>query len=56
MRFFINAMLAFAFVVFFTGLMPLSARQLERFGAMKAEFAAAPGAQLAICARPSCTD
>ena len=54
MRFFINAMLAFALVGFIGGLVPLSAQNLARFQAMKTEFAAAPGAQL-VHLRPSVT-
>ena len=46
MRFFINAMLAFALAGFIGGLIPVSARHLARLEAMKTEFAAAPGAQL----------
>jgi hypothetical protein len=52
MRFFINAMLAFALVGFIGGLIPVSAHQLARVQAMRTEFAAAPGAQL-VHLRPS---
>ena len=54
MRFFINAMLAFALVGFIGGLIPVSAHHLARLQAMKTEFAAAPGAQL-VHLRPSYT-
>jgi hypothetical protein len=54
MHFFINAMLAFALVGFFGGLIPVSAQHLARLQAMKTEFAAVPEAQL-MHLRPSHT-
>ena len=52
MRLFINATLTFAFVVFVTGMVPVSAQQLERIKAMKGEFAAVQDPQL-VHLRPS---
>jgi hypothetical protein len=52
MRFFINAMLAFAFVGFAAGLVPASAHYMARLRAMKTELAVAEAAQK-IKLRPS---
>jgi hypothetical protein len=46
MRFFINAMLAFAFVAFFCGFVPVSAQRLMRLHAMKMELASAQSPEL----------
>ena len=45
MRFFINAMLAFAIVGFTTGLIPVTAHELARLKAMKTEMAVAEAAR-----------
>jgi hypothetical protein len=52
MRFFINAMLAFAFVGLAAGLVPVSAQQLARLRTIKSELAVAQSAQH-ITLRPS---
>jgi hypothetical protein len=54
MRFFINAMLAFALVAFVGGLVPVSAQHVARLRAMRTELAATPGAQM-VKLRPSFT-
>ncbi len=54
MRFFINAMLAFALVAFIGGLVPVSAQHVARLRAMKTELAGVPGAQM-LKLRPSFT-
>jgi hypothetical protein len=46
MRFFINAMLAFAFVAFVGGFVPVSAQHLVRLRAMKTELASAQSPEL----------
>ena len=45
MRFFINAMLAFALIGFTAGLIPVTAHQIARLKAMKTEMAVAEAAR-----------
>jgi hypothetical protein len=52
MRFFINAMLAFAIIGFAAGLVPVSVQQLARLRTVKTELAVAQAAQH-IQLRPS---
>ncbi len=52
MRLFINAMLAFAFVAFVAGLLPVSAQRLARLNAVKSELAAVQDANM-VKLRPS---
>ena len=55
MRFFINAMLAFAFVGLAAGLVPVSQHYMARVQSMKSELAVAEAAQH-IKLRPSILD
>jgi hypothetical protein len=53
MRHFINAMLAFAIIVFVAGLVPVSTEQWARLRAMKSELAATHSDQQLLKLRPS---